>query len=636
MNLLSVENISKSYSEKILLDDVSLGISEGDRVGIIGINGTGKSTLLKIITGNEIPDKGRVITANDAHVEYLQQNPIMDSGASVLKQVFKGDSDIMSLLREYESTLNAVNKNPKDEKLYEKFMKISSKMDAEGGWTAESEAKAVLTKLGIYDFEAKIGTLSGGQKKRVALASTLISPSNLLILDEPTNHLDNETIEWLEEYLTKRSGALIMVTHDRYFLDRITNRIFEIDRGKLYPYKGNYSIFLEKKAERLGIESSNESKRHSLLKKELAWIKRGAKARSTKQKARIERFEKLSESSTEVNNDKLKIVSLSTRLGKKVVELYDISKEFDGKVLIKDFSYIILRNDRIGIIGPNGCGKTTLMNIIEGNIKPDSGHVERGETVKIGYYSQESVKLNDDERVIDYIREGAEYIETSDGDKISAAQMLERFLFDSSMQWSFIGKLSGGEKRRLYLLRILMEAPNVLLLDEPTNDLDIETLAILEDYLDSFQGAVLAVTHDRYFLDRIAQKVFAFEGEGRVAEYTGNYTDYHDMHKMQKLNSKSSEEYREKKKEKTEKEKILKFTYKEQMEFDEIDELIEKLEEKINDFDEKINSAGSNYELLQKLLKEKESVKKELDEKIDRWTYLNELDERIQASKKEK
>lgn len=634
MNLLSVENISKSYGERVLLDDISLGIEEGDRVGIIGVNGTGKSTLLKIITGNETPDEGKIIKANDTHIEYLPQNPVMDGKASVLEQIFKGNSEIMSLLRGYENALSMAGKYPKDEKIYKKFMEISSKMDVEGGWTAESEAKAVLTKLGIYDFEAKIGILSGGQKKRVALASTLISPSNLLILDEPTNHLDNETIEWLEEYLAKMSGALIMVTHDRYFLDRITNRIFEVDRGKLYSYKGNYSIFLEKKAERLDIESSNENKRCSLLKKELAWIRRGAKARTTKQKARIERFEKLSRSGTEINNDKLKIESLNTRLGKKVVELYDISKEFDGKVLIKNFSYIILRNDRIGIIGPNGCGKTTLMNIIKGNIEPDSGHIERGETVKIGYYSQDSVQLDDDERVMDYIREGAEYVETSDGNMISASQMLERFLFDPSMQWSFIGRLSGGEKRRLYLLRILMEAPNVLLLDEPTNDLDIETLAVLEDYLDGFQGAVLAVTHDRYFLDRVAQKVFAFEGEGHITGHTGNYTDYHDMREIQKINSKPSKECLTKKKQKNDKEKILKFTYKEQMEFDGIDEAIEKLEENIKGIDEKINSAGSNYESLQKLLQEKESVKKELDGKIDRWTYLNELYEKIQADKK--
>lgn len=636
MNLLSVENISKSYSEKILLDDISLGISEGDRIGIIGVNGTGKSTLLKIITGNETPDKGRIITANNVHMEYLPQNPLMDSEAAVLKQVFKGDSRLMILLREYESALDMINMNPEDSKLQKSLMALNSKMDAEGGWAAESEAKAILTKLGIYDFRAKVGTLSGGQKKRVALASILISPSDILILDEPTNHLDNETIEWLEEYLMKRSGALIMVTHDRYFLDRITNRILEIDRGKLYTYKGNYSSFLEMKAERLDIESSNESKKQALLKKELAWIRKGAKARTTKQKARIERFEELSGDNTKVNMDKMEISSASTRLGKKVVEIYDIGKAFGSKILIKHFTYIILRDDRIGIIGPNGCGKTTLMNIIKGDTESDSGYIEKGETVKIGYYSQENAHLNDDERVIDYIREGAEYIETSDGSKISASQMLERFLFDPSMQWSFIGKLSGGEKRRLYLLRVLMDAPNVLLLDEPTNDLDIETLAILEDYLDGFQGAVLAVTHDRYFLDRIAEKVFAFEGEGHIVQYTGNYSDYHNMCKAaQKMNNEIPQKCSDKKKGKIEKEKALKFTYKEQKEFDEIDEIIENLEDKMKGMEEKINAGSSNYEILQKLLSEKELVKKELDQKIERWTYLNELYEKIEMSKKE-
>ncbi|MDF2673182.1 MAG: transporter, partial [Clostridiales bacterium] len=512
MNLLTAENILKSYSEKILLNNISIGINEGDKIGVIGINGTGKTTLLKIISGLEQPDEGKITKGNSVTIEYLPQNPDFDMDITVLQQVFKGDSAVIKLIREYEEAINNPNTSS------DRIIKLNYNMDTANAWGIESEAKSILTKLGISDFNARIGTLSGGQKKRIALAGALINPSDLLILDEPTNHLDDETIDWLEQYLNRRKGALLMVTHDRYFLDRIVNEIYELDRGNIYAYKGNYSDFLEKKLEREDLEAASENKRQSLYRKELAWIKRGAKARSTKQKARIERFEKLEQAAVDINGDKLEIASGSSRLGKKVVELEHINKAFDGETLIKDFSYIVERDDRIGIVGPNGIGKSTLLNIISGKLKADNGIIEVGETVKIGMYAQENYHMDDELRVIEYIKDGAEYITTLDGYRISASQMLERFLFSPGTQWTPIGKLSGGEKRRLYLLRVLMEAPNVLLLDEPTNDLDIETLTILEDYIDSFQGAVITVSHDRYFLDKLAEKIFYFEGNGNVVK----------------------------------------------------------------------------------------------------------------------
>lgn len=640
MNLLSFEGLSKSYSEKILFDNIDLGINEGDKIGIIGVNGTGKSTLLKVISGVEQADRGKILTGNKVRVEYLSQNPQFDYDATVLEQIFKGNSPVTVLIREYEQTMERLHLNPEDEILQKQLLQLSGKMDAAGAWDAESEAKTILTKLGISDFEAQIKTLSGGQKKRVALASILISPADLLILDEPTNHLDNDIIEWLEGFLNRRKGSLLMITHDRYFLDRVANRIIELDRGKLYSYIGNYSNFLEKKAERLDIEAASESKRQNLLRKELAWIRRGAKARTTKQKARIDRFEELSESKIEGTAGKIDISAGSSRLGKKIVELENISKSFGERLLIKDFTYILLRDDRIGIIGPNGTGKSTLMNLIYGTLQPDSGTIEKGETVKIGYYSQETGHMDDQQRVIEYIKDIAEFLPTADGQKISASQMLERFLFTPSAQWTPIGKLSGGERRRLFLLKVLMGAPNILLLDEPTNDLDIETLSILEDYIEEFPGAVIAVSHDRYFLDRLSEKLFIFEGSGEIKQYTGNYTGYRDVvkaeaeeesfiNKTQAEKSKSDTQVKEKTKEKP-----LKFTFKEQKEFDEIDGVIEELEEKISEVETKINNSGSDFEALQKLIAEKERLEKELEEKFDRWTYLNELAEKIEEVKK--
>jgi ABC transport system ATP-binding/permease protein len=636
MNLINAENISKSYSEKELIVNINLGINEGDKIGFIGINGTGKSTLLKIIGGIEEPDEGRVIKANSLRVEYLPQNPEFDFEATVLEQVFKGDSTIMKLIREYEAALQTPNASS------DKIIKLTHSMDTLNAWTIESEAKAILTRLGVPDFNAKIATLSGGQKKRVAMAAALINPCDLLILDEPTNHLDNESIDWLEQYLNKRKGALLMITHDRYFLDRVVNEIIELDRGSLYQYKGNYSSFLEKKLEREDLENASESKRQSLYKKELAWIRRGAKARTTKQKARIDRFETLSNQLVNINEDSMEISVGSSRLGKKIIELGNICKAFNEKVLLNNFSYIVLRRDRVGIVGPNGSGKSTLINIMAGRLKPDSGAVEVGETVKIGLYSQETYHMDDNLRVIEYIKEAAEYIENAEGYKITASQMLERFLFPSALQWTPIAKLSGGEKRRLYLLRVLMEAPNVLLLDEPTNDLDIETLKILEDYLEDFPGAVITVSHDRYFLDKLVGKIFLFEGNGKIKLYTGNYSDYRDAAQLEEdIVSKSNEKtkdnvYKNFVDVDKKKEKPLKFSFKEQKEFEEIDLVISELENSIEEVDVKISKTSTDYTLLQELLSEKELLGKKLEERMDRWVYLSELAEKIEEGKKNK
>lgn len=642
MNLISLENISKSYSDKSLLDNISLGINQGEKIGLIGVNGSGKSTLLKIISGIEVPDEGNIIKGNKVRIEYLHQSPEFYSEARVIEQVFKGESSEMKLLRDYENTLKLLEKSKDQGDTYElnnKLIKLQSDIDYLNAWDLESEAKTILTKLGVEDFDAKVGTLSGGQKKRIALASALITPCELLILDEPTNHMDNKTIEWLEQYLNTRKGSLIMITHDRYFLDRVTNRILEIDKGKLYSYSGNYSIFLEKKIERQNMEISSENKREKLYEKELAWIKRGAKARSTKQKARIDRFEKLGEQSIDIKEDKMDISVLSSRLGKKIIEMENLNKSYKGISYIKDFSYILLREDRIGIVGDNGIGKSTLMKIISGEIKYDSGTLDIGETVKIGFFSQENKYMEEDMRVIEYMKEVAEYLPLADGGKITASQMLEKFLFTKDMQWTPISKLSGGEKRRLYLLRVLMGSPNILILDEPTNDLDISTLTILEDYLDKFDGAIITVSHDRYFLDRVCNKIFAFEAPGIVSKHHGNYSDFMERMKESYIEeSKVSKEMNYKDREyedkKANNEKPLKFSFKEQKEFQEIDEYIESLEVKIEELNREVEKVSTDFVKLQEVLNEKSILEKELEERYDRWTYLNELSEKIEGSKK--
>ena len=636
MNLMTLENISKSYSEKKLLENISFGINEGEKIGIIGVNGTGKSTLLKIIAGTEICDSGNITKANRVRIEYLPQNPDYNENLTILEQVFKGTSPEMKLLLEYQETLEEINKNYNDS-LNNKLISIQEKIDALNLWDLESEAKNVLTKLGITNFNQKIKELSGGQRKRVSLASALITPCELLILDEPTNHLDNDTIDYLEEYLNSRRGSLVMITHDRYFLDRVSNRIIELDKGRLFSYDGNYSVFLEKKMERLALESSMEEKRQNLIRTELAWVRRGAKARSTKQKARLQRFDELTNREHISSYEKIDISVGSSRLGKKIIEIHNISKSFGDKLLIDNLEYTLARTDRIGIIGKNGMGKSTLIKILNGELKPDSGNIEIGETVKIGCFNQDDSHMHTDMRAIDYVKEASDYIETSDGTKISASQMCERFLFNSTMQYTQIGKLSGGERRRLHLLKTLMMAPNVLLLDEPTNDLDIDTLNILENYIDEFSGIVITVSHDRYFLDRICNKIFAYEGMGKIHIYTGNYSDYLIYKEIQGIEFKEDKVEKEvsnsPKKEKPKNDKKLKFTYNEQREFDSIDSDIEKLEHKIEELEQSSVKFATDFVKLQEVLDEKANAEVELEHKYERWEYLNNLAEEIANSK---
>ena len=605
MSIVTAEHLTKSYTERLLFDDASFSLEEGEKAGLIGINGTGKSTLLKILAGLEEPDEGTVVWRRNLDIRYLPQNPRFTPGDTVLE----------SIVRDNEGHSHV--------------------------WDLESQAKIFLTKLGITDFDAKVETLSGGQRKRIALASVLLSTADLLILDEPTNHLDSEMADWLEEYLKNFKGSLLMVTHDRYFLDSVTDRIAELDKGKIYSYKANYEGFLKLKAEREDMEAASERKRQSILRIELAWMQRGARARSTKQKGRIQRYEALRDMEGPKADQQVELESISSRLGRTNVELDSICKAYGDRTLIRDFTYIFLKNDRIGIIGPNGSGKSTLMKIIAGWIQPDNGTVTIGQTVSMGYFSQENEAMDESLKVIDYIKNAGEYVQTKDG-RVSASQMLERFLFPSSVQYSVIGKLSGGEKRRLYLLRILMEAPNVLLLDEPTNDLDIATLAILEDYLDSFQGIVIAVSHDRYFLDRIASRIFAFEGDGKVVQYEGGFTDYQAAfeRKRQEQEEAAAEKPEQKPGEAAGvsskgkprlKEEKLKFTYKEQKEWETIESDIAALEEKIGALETEMEKEASNYGKLNELMKEKEEAEKLLEEKMERWMYLNDLAERIAA-----
>jgi len=647
MNVLTAENLTKSYGEKVLFTDISFGIDEGEKIGIIGVNGTGKSTLLKILAGIEWPDQGRVTMGNSIRLEYLPQNPEFEDTATVLQQVFKGNSPEMKLLREYESALEKLNEDPDEPILQQKLIALGQQMDELDAWQLENEAKTILNKLGISGFDTLVGTLSGGQRKRVALASALINPTDILMLDEPTNHIDNDTVDWLEQYLNKRKGALVMITHDRYFLDRVVGRVIELDQERLYPYPGNYSRFLELKAEREEQLEASERKRQNLFRNELAWMRRGAKARTTKQKARIERFEKLQAEKPLEHAERIEMPTGASRLGKKILECADVQKGFpDRGVVIVNFSYILLRNDRIGIIGPNGSGKSTLLNLIAGKLTPDSGSIELGSTVNMGYFSQENTHMDPDIRVIDSIKAIAEVIPAADGSFLTASQMLERFLFSPAVQWTQIGKLSGGEKRRLYLLQILMGAPNVLLLDEPTNDLDIQTLTILESYLDDFPGAVIAVSHDRYFLDRVTDKIFAFEGEGKIRSYAGNYSDYREQvyaagqeaEQAVKLaalaktfreidvNSEKGELERKK-------ERPLKMTYKEQQEYVQIDAQIAQAEEELKKTTQAMNEAGSDFGKLNELVKVQQTLEQKLDDLLERWTYLTELAERIAENK---
>lgn len=627
MNILSAEKISKSYSEKILFEEITLGISEGEKICLIGINGTGKSTLLKVIAGKEHPDSGSIAVGNDMKIEYLPQNPVFDESMTVLEYVFKSDSPAMNLVREYEAALLKVRQFPNNPDLSVKLIELTQRMDSSEAWTVEKEAKSILTKLGINDFDALVNNLSGGQKKRVAMASVLINPADLLILDEPTNHIDNNTVDWLENYLNKRGGALLMVTHDRYFLESVANRILELDGGNLYSYQANYSKYLEMKVEREEIEHSSAIKRKNLLKKELEWVRRGAKARSTKQKARLDRFNKLSEENQPAENSTLEIKTAASRLGKKIIELENVSKSFGDLHVIRNFSYNFLRDDRVGIIGPNGSGKSTLLNIIAGKLNADSGIVSVGSTVKIGYFSQENEELDGNLRVIEYIRNIAEYVTTKEG-TVSASQMLERFLFPPGVQWSPVSKLSGGEKRRLYLLSVLMSSPNILLLDEPTNDLDIQTLSILEDYIDGFKGVVAVVSHDRFFLDRVAEKIFSFEGNGNIKEYSGNYSDYAQKCETN-IKTEDSPENAKSKSDYKSPDKPLKMTFNEKREFEQIDEIIADLEMKLDHINALIEESSSDFVKLQEYLSQQQEIQEVLDKTMERWLYLTELNEKI-------
>ena len=605
MNILNVEKVSKTYGEKELFNNISLGINSGDKIGLIGVNGTGKSTLLKIIAGVEEPDEGQVVKGKGIELAYLAQTPLYYDNENVLEYVMRGKH---------------ADSQPK--------------------------AKEILNKLGITNHGAMMNILSGGQKKRAALARTLVEPARLLILDEPTNHLDNDMVLWLEQFIKNFKGELIMVTHDRYFLDNVTNRIVELDKASLYSYDTNYSGFLELKTQREEMERATEAKRQNILRKELAWIRRGCQARSTKQQARIDRFEDMKEASKQArarfDKQLMDMNSVSSRLGRKTVELHNICKSFGERTIIDDFTYIFLRDDRIGIVGDNGCGKSTLMKIIAGQLEPDSGSVEVGETVRIGYFMQENEPLDDSLTVLEFVRSIGEYVTTVDG-KATASQMCEKFLFTPKQQWTPISKLSGGEKRRLYLLSVLMSAPNVLILDEPTNDLDIETLEILEEYLDGFAGIVITVSHDRYFLDRVVDRIFAFEAGGHLTQYEGGYTDYRDkcvssiynVSSNRTSDASKSKAAGQARKVYNSHEDKLKFTYMEQKEYETIDDDIEKLETKVSELDDEITKNATSYSKLAELTKEKEDVERQLEEKMERWEYLNDLAEKIEKQKQQ-
>ncbi len=630
--MLQVEHLTKSYGEKYLCRDLSFTIGEKERIGLIGINGTGKSTFLKMIAQIEAADEGTFLHANDYHIEYLPQQPNLDEELTVLEQIYYGDAKIMVTMRAYEQSLLLFEERPDREDYQKRFMMCQQKMDELDAWEANTIAKTILTKLGITDFGAKVKELSGGQKKRVAIAKALIQPADLLLLDEPTNHLDHETIEWLEDHLSSYRGSIILITHDRYFLNRVTNRIFELDNGRLFVYEGNYELFLEKKTEREEIEAGQEQKHRNLLRRELAWLNRGARARTTKQKARIQRIEELQEKESISDRGQFDFAIGSKRLGKQVIELQHVTKSYAERTLIHDLDYLIVPGERLGIVGPNGSGKTTLLHILAGRIAPDRGEVLVGDTVHIGYYTQEDEEINGDLRVIEYIKEIAEIVYTKDGDVITAEQMLERFLFPRSTQWTYIRRLSGGEKRRLYLLRVLMTEPNVLVLDEPTNDLDTQTLSVLEDYLDQFPGVVITVSHDRYFLDRVVDHLLVFDGKGQIARFQGHYSDYL-MKQQKELEQQKERQQVEKRSTSAQKTPRKRLSYNDQREWETIEDRISDLEEKIAALDGEIAKAGSDYGVIQERMTEKEELEQQLELTMERWTELSLLIEEIEGQK---
>lgn len=622
MSILRVENLHKTFGEKTLFDHLSFTIEEKERIGLIGVNGTGKSTLLKVLAGLEGAEEVNLFHSNDFSVTYLPQQPELTEHRTILEQIYYGESIIMGAMRAYEQALIDLERQPESEQVQNRFMTAQQKMDQESAWEANTTAKTILSKLGIRDVSQKIGALSGGQKKRVAIAEALIRPADLLLLDEPTNHLDHETVEWLEGYLANYKGALIIITHDRYFLNRVTNQMYELDQGKLFQYEGNFETYLQKRAEREEMEQVAESKRQNLLRRELEWLRRGAKARTTKQKARVQRAEGLRDEAGLSKKQDLDFSIGSDRLGNDVIELKQVGKSYKDRVLFRDVDYLVVPHQRLGIIGSNGTGKTTLLNIMAGRIAADTGEVSRGSTVKIGYYTQDDQEIDGELKVIEYIKEVAEVVYTADGQTVTAEQMLERFLFPRSMQWTYIRRLSGGEKRRLYLLKVLMGEPNVLFLDEPTNDLDIQTLSVLEDYIDQFPGVVITVSHDRYFLDKVVDHLLYLNGDGNVQRFQGDYSEFLKQKQEQEAiqttvppegNSKVKSQ------------QSRRLTYKEKQDWESIEGKMEDLEQKITEVEQAIEAAGSDYTEIEKRLNEKQELESELEAAMDRWTELSEL-----------
>lgn len=630
MHILSIEAVSKNYGIRPLFENVSLGLDSNDRVGVVGANGSGKTTLLRLISGEEKPDSGRIVFAEGVSVGYLPQNPPYEPGRTVLDTVFAGSDARAKLLHDYESACHQLASEEKvDQRLLNRVSELAHELEASGAWEVETNARQVLSRLGIHDMAARMSALSGGQRKRVALAHALIENPDLLILDEPTNHLDAETITWLETYLGRYRGALLLVTHDRYFLDRVTNRILEIDRSVVQSFVGNYAYYLEKKEGQEVARAAEGQKREMLIRRELAWLRRGAKARTRKSKARINRAESLMAQPKEEARAELDISVASSRIGKKVLELRDVTKSYDGRVLLDGFSYTFKPADRIGVIGPNGAGKSTLLEIITGRVPADGGTLEVGQTVRFGYYDQESRALNESERVIDYIREVAERVETADGNLITAGQMLERFLFTGAMQYAPISKLSGGERRRLYLLRVLMGAPNVLLLDEPTNDLDIQTMLTLEDYLDGFSGCLVVVSHDRYFLDRTVEHIFRFEGNGLVRQYPGNYSAFLEARQKEERASatdKPGTKARPVKREEAPPPSVKrKLSFKERNELETLETQIQAAERRQAEIETELAANSSDAHLVHQLFMERETLTAQLARDLDRWSELAEL-----------
>ncbi|MDD7678009.1 MAG: ABC-F family ATP-binding cassette domain-containing protein [Anaerovibrio sp.] len=639
--VLTVEDLGKSYGEKALFSHVNLNINEGDKIGIVGVNGTGKSTFLRTVAGRLAADTGSMVTMRNLRISFLEQFKEFEADNTVLMEAFKDDSPLMQALRNYESALAKSEAGDMSEEVQRLLVKASGQIDALNGWSMESEAKSILTHLGITDFEAKVSSLSSGQQKRLALATALIQPCDLLLLDEPTNHLDSETIGWLEEYLANWKGSLLMVTHDRYFLDRVASGILEFDKGRTYSYQGNYSEFLELKAARIEREEAGERKRQNFLRNELAWIRRGAQARSTKQKARIQRYEQVRDQKVDLERNKVEIGLAGSRLGRKIIELDHVSYEWEGKTYIEDLTYTVLRNDRIGILGGNGTGKSTLLNIIAGRLQPTGGRVDIGQTVKIGYFAQTNAEMDGRLRAKEYIQEAAHYITMADGTKLSAGQLMERFLFPPDLQYTEVARLSGGEKRRLYLLRVLMEAPNVLLLDEPTNDLDLETMGILENFIEDFNGAIIFVSHDRFFTDRMAKKVFVYDKNdfGKISFYVGGYSDYKARaeaeekaaakaalnspgnKKQQGTDMAASAEKKPAQKEKTQKKGL---TMSEKREYGEIEAIIASKEGELKGIHYQMELYAADYSKISELTGEETRVSAELEKLMERWAYLEE------------